>query len=343
MKRRTCHPIKIWLVAFYVILSYNSMNSFPTSIQGRESKVEQSKPKFLKKLLEKGINKDILKSDFTILLFFDPLKTSHKTKLYYANILQHKYQSKGLKIIGISLSSEKITNNLKDYWNYSLEIISDSTNDIHSEFGFQSCCGGTVFIDKKGKTVFIENRLVDEEVLRQLTEKYLLGKVNYILHGPQERTLFKANSSFPSLTFRREWNNEKIGTIDLIKNRTVLTFFSSMCSTCKTGRRIETLTKIKKILDTQKVNATIYLVFSRPFDENDIEYWEQEIKLPFSRVFCYSDIYSEEEKYLADSSMRLDPMTVVIDANSDVIFIEQFGMSEEALIENIKKLNVSSK
>jgi peroxiredoxin len=343
MKIKTCHPINIWLVAFYVTLSYNSMNIFPTSIQGRESKVEQSKPKLLKKLLDKGINKDILKSDFTILLFFDPLKTSHKTKLYYANILQNKYQSKGLRIIGISVKSEKITNNLKDYWNYSLEIISDSTKDIHSEFGFQKCCGGTVFIDKKGKTVFVENRLVDEEVLRQLTEKYLLGKVNYILHGPQERILFKENSSLPMLTFRREWNNEKIGTGDLIKNRTVLTFFSSMCSTCKTGRRIDTLTKIKEIFNDRKLNVTILLVFSLPFDENDIESWEQEIKIPFSRVFCYSDIYSEEEKYIADISMRLDPMTVVIDTNTDVIFIEQFGMSEEELIEKIKKLNVFSK
>jgi peroxiredoxin len=319
------------------------MNSFTTSIQVSESKGEKSKPKLLKKLLEKGINKDILKSDFTILLFFDPLKTSNKTKLYYANILQNKYQSKGLRIIGISVRSEKITNNLKDHWNYSLEIISDSTKDIHSEFGFQDCCGGTVFIDKKGKTIFIEKRLVDEEVLRQLTEKYLLGKVNYILHEPKERILFKANSSLPSLTFRREWNNAKIGPGDLIKNRTVLTFFSSMCGTCKTGRRIDTLTKIKEIFNARKVNATIYLVFSRPFDENDIESWEQEIKIPFNRVFCYSDIYSEEEKYIADSSMRLDPMTVVIDTNADVIFIEQFGMSEEELIEKIKKLNVISK
>lgn len=325
------------------MLSYTSINRFPTYIKASESKVEKSKPNLLKKLLEKGTNKDILKSDFTILLFFDPLKTSNKTKLYYANILQHKYQSKGLRIVGISVRSENITGNLKDYWNYSLEIISDSTKDIHSEFGFQGCCGGTVFIDKKGKTVFIEKKLVDEEVLRQLTEKYLLGKVNYILNEPKERILFKANSSLPSLTFRREWNNSKIGTRDLIKNRTILTFFSSMCSTCKTGRRIDTLTKIKEIFNAHKVSTTIYLVFSRPFDENDIESWEQEIKLPFSRVFCYSDIYSDEEKYIADSSMRLDPMTVVIDANSDVIFIEQFGMSEEALIENIKKLNVSSK
>jgi thiol-disulfide isomerase/thioredoxin len=122
-----------------------------------------------------------------------------------------------------------------------------------------------------------------------------------------------------------------------------LTFFSSMCTTCKTGQRINTLTKINEMFNESNVNAFIYLVFSRPFDEYDIESWEQEIKMPFSRFFCYSDIYSEEEKYIADTSMRLDPMTVVIDNNSVVIFIEQFGMSEKDLIEKIKKLNVISK
>jgi peroxiredoxin len=341
MKWKVFFQFKYLLVI--VFLSCISIYNFPASASGVESKEENLKSRLFEKLFDKGINREILKSELIILLFFDPLKTTSKTKLYYANILHQKYQSKGLRIISISVRSEEITNNLKDYGNYSLDIISDSTKDIHSEFGFQDCCGGTVLLNKKGKTIFYEKRLVDEEILRQLTEKYLLGKVNYILSKPHKRVLFKANSSLLSLTFRKEWNNRKIGSRELIKNRTVLTFFSSMCSTCKTGRRIGTLTKIKEFFGAHKVDAAIYLVFSPPFDENDIQAWEQEIRLPFSRIFCYSDIYSEEERYIADNSMRLDPVTVVVDPNLKVTFVEQFGMSEKELIESIKKLNEPSK
>ncbi|NIR08617.1 MAG: hypothetical protein GTN82_24620 [Candidatus Aminicenantes bacterium] len=116
-----------------------------------------------------------------------------------------------------------------------------------------------------------------------------------------------------------------------------------MCSTCKTGRRVGTLTKIKEIFDDRKVDADFYLVFFPPFDENDIQFWEQDMKLPFKKVFCYSDVYSDEEKYISDNSMRLDPLTVVVDTTLDIIFIEQFGMSEQQLIENVKRVKVLSK
>jgi peroxiredoxin len=344
MRRKVRFFIKNWLVIILALLyADTSMRIFPASIPDSNSKGEPPKSKLFKKLLEKGINKDKLKGDLIILLFFDSLKTTHKAILDYANTLQCKYQSGGLQIIGISVRNDESASNLKKYGDYSLRIISDSNKDIHSEFGFQECCGGTVFLDKKRKTIFLEKRLIDAEVLRQLTEKYLLGKVNYTFNIPKERIRFKPNTGFPSLTFRKEGESAKIVSGDLIKNLTVLTFFSSMCSTCKTGRRVGTLTKIKEIFDDRKVDANFYLVFFPPFDENDIQFWEQDIKLPFKKVFCFSKVYSDEEKYISDNSMRLDPLTVIVDTTLDVIFLEQFGMSEEELIENIKRLKVLSK
>lgn len=341
MRRKVRFFIKNWLVIILVLLYPDtSMSIFPASIPDSDSKGEPSKSQLFKKLLEKGINKDILKSDLIILLFFDSLKTTHEAILDYANTLQRRYQSGGLQIIGISVRSDESTSNLNNYGDYSLQIISDSNRDIHSEFGFQECCGGTVFLDKKRKTIFFEKRLIDAEVLRQLTEKYLLGKVNYTFNIPKERIRFKPNTSFPSLSFKKEGKSAKIVTGDLIKKRTVLTFFSSMCSTCKTGKRVGTLTKIKEIFDAREVEADFYLVFFPPFDEEDIKFWEQDMKLPFKKVFCYSEVYSDEEKYISDNSMRLDPLTVIVDTTLDIIFIEQFGMSEEELIENIKRLKV---
>jgi len=282
-------------------------------------------------------------SEYILLLFFDPLKTPHKVILNYADVLQRKYQSNHLQIIGISVRDEKSTEKLTKHGNYSLSIISDYGKKIHSQFDLKECCGGAVFFNKERRTVFFEKILPSDDILRQITEKYLPGKINYTFSTPKERILFKTNSILPPLKFRKEWAHDKIAAKELMDKRTILTFFTSMCSSCTTGKRIETLKKIKKIFESQKSESNFYLVFFHPMDENDLIYWQQDIKFPFDKIICYDEIFTEEEKYISDSSFRLNPVTLVVEPNMEVIFIERFGMGEDSLIENLKGLKVASK
>ncbi len=191
------------------------------------------------------------KGKISLLLFFDPLKTNHKGILAYAQVLYEKYKSRGFKIIGVSNRNKKETEIFKsDYFTFNL--IADEDKNIHNKFGISKCCGGTVLIDKEGKTKFAVKQLMNIENLRQITEKNLFGKVNYEFNILRERDIFRLGQKIPGIELVEVYSNKTLGPDDLKSGHHVITFFSSICSTCKTGQRIKTLKKCGQLRRKKK-------------------------------------------------------------------------------------------
>jgi hypothetical protein len=269
-----------------------------------------------------------------LLLFLDPLKTSHKRILAYAQVVYTKYESKQFKVFAICTRRKEISRQIFNYGRFTIPFIPDNEKKIHDVFNIPDCCGGTVLLDKSGRVKFISKTLLNSENLRQLTEKNILGKINYDFQPPKKGDLFKLNHLFPDLDIREVTSNSPIALDSQRGEYFIITFFSSLCNSCKTGRRIITLKSLDKRIKDKGAQVITLVAFFKPYDRKDIEGWDKEIQIPFEK-FIAEDIYTNEEKYINDENLVLDPFTVLVNNNKNIVFIEKNGMSERDIFSGI--------
>jgi len=287
-------------------------------------------------LQDHSINLDEKRGKTILLLFFDPSNTGHKGKLVYSQVMYNKYKTEGLEIIGISSDHIAETKNLQLGGGLTFPITVDSNSEIHDLFQLNACCGGTILVNSEGNITFRETTLINKENLRQLVEKALFNKVSYSfqLSGPiiTDRIL----SKITSLSLRERYSDISNAIFDFKERNLIITFFSSLCSVCKSGSRIETLKSLNSALLNIGSNNNIktILVFFEPFNEHDIEFWEQNLKIPFD-IYFSEDLFTDNEKYITDESMKIDPITVVLNETREVVFLEKLNISEKEILDSL--------
>lgn len=60
--------------------------------------------------------------------------------------------------------------------------------------------------------------------------------------------------------------------------------------------------------------------------------------MPFDKYISFGEMFSDEEKYITDSSKKIEPLSVVLDRERNIIYAERFGLSEDSLFEEIMSL-----
>lgn len=342
ISRRYISPYKskIFQIFWISILFLFHFPSFGKNIQ---TKLNSSSSSLVFNFIDINGKKITTKnSKAAVLLFFDSQNTTHKLALSYARILFNKYRSDGLTIIGITDQDKATLREFSQMGRISFPLISDPKNQLFEKFKIKSCCGGTVVINKEGREKFALSMLVDKVTLRQLIEQEIYGKIIYHLKKPIQSEPFKLNKPAPAIPIQEISSNEILNFGNFGEDYVLVTFFSSMCTTCKTGRRVNMMKGIENELQLNHINAKTILVFFRPFDKNDISNWETAIEMPFDK-FISDDIFSDEERYVTDGSIVPDPFTVVLDKQRKVILIEQPNASEQILSASIIKRIKNSK
>jgi hypothetical protein len=67
-----------------------------------------------------------------------------------------------------------------------------------------------------------------------------------------------------------------------------------------------------------------------PLDNRDIDDYQNYFPMPYRKYFSRY-IFSEDEIYLTDDSLKKDPFTVILDGSGKIIFVEITGTAERAL------------
>ena len=173
--------------------------------------------------------------------------------------------------------------------------------------------------------------------MRQLVEKELLGKIEYNFNDTPKSEAFKLNNPAPLIPLQEVLSDEILNFNNFGEDYILATFFSSMCTTCKTGRRVTMMKDIEGELDRNHIQSKSILVFFRPFDKYDIEKWGKAIDMPFDQ-FIADDLFSNEERYVTDDSVVPDPFTVVLDKKRNVIFVEPVNELESDLAAAVLKI-----
>ena len=270
-----------------------------------------------------------------LLLFFNLSNTYDKMTLFYAAALDSKLKKHGLRIIGIAKGDSPGLDNFAQRSGIRFPLVADKDYRIHEQFGVTQCCGATVLVDKTKKIKFFMPRLMESRNLRQLMEKETRGTIDYHFSRVKQ-DVFTINKQIPDIPLTELGTGEKVSFDSMGGNQLAVTFFSSLCGMCKTGRRIRTLIDIEQELNSKGNGGEFKfaLVFMGPFDSEDIFEWEKRIPMPFEK-YVTGYLFSEEEKYITDPGKKNDPLTIVLDKERKVIFIENTSGDEKTFKEQL--------
>lgn len=279
------------------------------------------------------------KNSTTLLIFFDPLNTEHKGKLVYAQVLYNKFKIHGLEVIGISSKDRIVTEDFQIRGKLTFSIIADRDQKIYEKFQLNNCCGGILLVSNNKQILFQTQNLVQNENLRQLVEKALFGEISYELQVKHSTISERMPLIISALLMRKKYSSEFKSIWDFKEDYLVLTFFSSMCSFCKSGNRVRILRILSKWYQENRIKPDIrfILVFFEPYDENDIEFWEQKMEMPFD-IYISEDFFTDEEKYITDQSIKLDPLTLVLNKKREVIFLKDARTNEKEILGSLKDI-----
>jgi peroxiredoxin len=209
-------------------------------------------------------------SEYTIILFFDPHRAhGPDTRLIkYANVLYDRYRQQGLNCVTIAHSRGEELSEWASVHKLSYPLVADERGDLHERFLFSQEAGGTLIVDTDGVVRFSYHALVDPDLLRQLTEKFLLGQVNVAL-SRVDPTVFQPGRQFP-----------EIETLDLrkgvpvrlnpamMRQRTVVVFTAD-CASCQLNHYISQI-KLEQGGSLQSRSPGTMALFSRSFAELEV-------------------------------------------------------------------------
>lgn len=266
----------------------------------------------------------------TILLFFNPRNFTHKALAAFTQVLTDRHKDKGVFTLGIIPSTDDIES-LKDVVRFPL--IHDSRGGLHKQYGFENCCGGLVLLEGNG-AVFFSQTLLNPETLRQLTEKQVLGEIHYEQSAEKTQQLFSTGGRIPELTLRHPASGRSASLRQLAGKKTLISFFSSMCPSCRSGARIKNLKHIRERFQGQEQAPEIIVVFFTPADDDDVKQMAASLEIPFD-IYITGNFLTPDEQYITDSDARLDPFSVIISPEGSVLYAETAATPEETVMEEI--------
>jgi len=277
------------------------------------------------------------KEKVLMVLFYDPSRPDHKMKMTYAQVLYNKFKDRGFGIIGVASEGKDLVEKLQLKGKITFALIFDENKKIHKLFQMEGNRGGTILANKKGEIVFHTAQILDVENLRQLVEKEVTGKINYDFSRPAQPIQFRIKNKIHEILLQ-DLRTDSIQLIDNFKDDyLIITFFSFLCPLCKSGRRVETLKNLEKRIQEKGAEGRVILVFFDPFDERDIEEWKKFFPVSFD-IYLTEDLLTDDEKYITDESLKIDPLTIVLNKKRGVKFVEDLEIKEEEFIERIMEI-----
>jgi hypothetical protein len=276
-----------------------------------------------------------------LLLFFNPSTTTHKATLFYSQVLKQKHNKEGFEVIRVSKTGkEKVW--LKEFCERSeinFPVVLDSQNELHQMYNVSNCCSATVFL-ANNKVKYRFDNILSPGNLRQLVEKEIIGKINYQME-PIPQNVFFVGQTSPNIDLFTLGTKNKSDLYQLRQStesdHLIVTFFSSLCGFCKTGKRVATLIALNEQLKSQNKKYKFAMVFMAPLDLDDVLEMRKAFDIPFEQ-YNSRYLFTDKEKYLTESSIKKDPFTVILNKSNKIIYIEEDDINEREFSNRLSKI-----
>jgi hypothetical protein len=246
---------------------------------------------------------------------------SHYSFIKYLNyLLDNIYNDYKLHLIIFSISTETNSSKYMDTANKKTSIFSLRGNNISIMPLLRESRHQRVvcLIGPSGNVIF-EANFAQENDVRLILEKYLIGKINY--NRKDDFSIKKGDSLYPLVILNIK-SGEEI-TIDEKMCPFLWIIFTSNCVSCALQSNLMTYSTLENIL-SQKFNLKVGLIFSPYFSMEEIEFRINQLNIVNEVFISKVELKKIENIYYKSPDNDKNVIALIINTNNKVIYIEPF-------------------
>ncbi len=313
--------IVINLVALYLLWRNYSLRKELAASQIEESRLAYGSKVGLfsvKDLNGKTIDLSDHGYAYKLLVFFNPLQAEN-SRLKYYDVLSRRYSSRGLLVIGISGGTEEQTREFLNSSRIKFPVLVDSDLSIHRNLrvGPHHEHGATIMIDRDGIVRFSDLRILREDHIRQLVEKYLLGSVDYSTFRPN-LDIFKPNAALPDFRLLDVETGQEVRMGPSVAENLTLVVFSAHCSSCDLDRYLD---RLKQLSDAY-TGDNLVAIFGSNFSPGELRYYRKSKAISAKVYISLDKMPGLEDEYITRYDLNIFPIVVKTNRLGKVTSVE---------------------
>lgn len=285
------------------------LKSSPSELEHAHLSYGESPPQFFGRTLGgSSWHSDSLRGKWGLVFYFRRHFPSEF--LFYGDMLNRKYETRGLYLVGITQQVSDDLKRLIQRLPLSFPILVDGDNRVRDRLRWTHHEYGLLLVDPQGKIEFSLTRLLTKSDLRQLVEKYLLGGIRY---GDEEpRVKVKPGQRLPPYRLMDVRSGKNLTLRDLDLAEGTIVFFTASCSLCNVSRYFD---QLRAIEGERKGSGPYHFIFSHTFWAAEVERLVREREIA-SAVYLAMEPFDLLESSEATAG-RSEEDAVVITMTSD--------------------------
>jgi hypothetical protein len=197
-----------------------------------------------------------------LLYFFRPGHFQHLKSIKYGELLHQRHADKGLQVFAVTDAPPGEVETLRASESFSLPVLYDKDGLMRMLMGVQESYEHTFLINSAGEVVFSLEGAPQEDMIRQIVEKYVTGTINY---GPvHAQHLYKVGEQLPTLHIAPIAGGSDFS---LDARDAELVLISAQCTACQLNAYLE---RYRKLAASENTGVTRYVVFSQRFVSSEV-------------------------------------------------------------------------
>ena len=238
-------------------------------------------------------------------------------RLRYLDSLARRFSGIRMEILFVHPSSSSMRS-WRSRIDPSVTSIVDTDLDIHRALHINPNHnhGGLVVLADRRTVDFRVLPIPAEDELRQLVEKYAVGRIDYATASPALRRRFALGRPFPAIDAVQVWDGESVrfGPAEAA-NLTVIVFGAG-CSSCQLDGFVQDVRGLlNRVHSRSDFDETVVALFDNSFEREVIRAYQQRGDLP---GLAYIAAFDDDVTFNRIAADQVRPLVVVTDVRGEV-------------------------
>jgi len=237
--------------------------------------------------------------------------------LKYAQILYDRFYPRGLHVVGVVAGTFPEARRLAELGLITFPLMRDRDLAIARALGISPGLDACLFVDPYNTVRFSTVDFFDPEDLRQLTEKFLLGKVSHSSSAAEVR--LREGEHLPDIKLVRI-NDWKLLQLGEIQSSRILIIFTAACPICHLDGYLDEYASIQ-----HRWRVRPLAVFSQNFSRDEILFEARKRGIDTTHLYVAAEALGElEDPYHWSASGVAEVLVIEMDYDRTIKRIESW-------------------
>lgn len=237
--------------------------------------------------------------------------------LKYAQILYERFHTSGLHVVGVVAGSFPEAQRLAELGLIAFPLIRDRDLAIARALGISSGLDACLFVDPHNKVRFSTVDFFDPEDLRQLTEKFLLGRASH--SSPAAEIRLQEGEHLPDIMLVRI-NDWRLLQLDEIRTPRLFIIFTATCPVCRLSGYLDQYASIER-----REGVRPLVIFSQNFSRDEILFEAKKRGIDTSYFYVAAEALDDtEDPYSWSTSGGAEVLVIETDYDGTIKRVESW-------------------